>query len=154
MHRLWSSFTVPPRGPGRGTLDLAVRGNLFSGHNGVPVGPDNNSQCCVSHSFTGGAQRRPVSFGLAPGCHPHPESSPAPATNLGYPQFVPSILSTSHIPLGALWENSLLHPPYTRLPAHGKTGPHWTPALVGASGQIQPLHPPIMEGCVLGSGLG
>ena len=93
---LQSSFFVPPRCPGRETLDLAMRGNLFCRDTGVPVGPDNNYQCHVPRSSIRGAQKRPISFGLAPACHPHLESSPAPATNLGYPVLVPSTLPTSH----------------------------------------------------------
>ena len=155
VHRPWSSFIVLPRGPSRGTLGLAAKGNFFAIYNGVPVGPDNNSQHCVPYSSIRGAQKRPIPFRLAPGCHPPLKSSPALATNLGYPQLALSILSTSHTPpLGVLQENGLLHLLCTCPPDHGRTSPHWAPALVGAPGQILPLHPPIVEGCVLGSGLG
>ena len=41
--------------------------------------------------------------------------------------------------------------PHTHLPVHGRTAPHQAPALVGTQGQIQPLHPPIVVGYVMGS---
>ena len=136
--RLWSSSTVPPRCPSRGTLDLVARGNLFDGDNKVPVEPDSNSQCCISHSFVGGAQKRPVSFRLAAGCHLLPESSPAPATNLVYQLLIPSTLPTFHIPLlGVLWENGFLCLPCTHQLAPGRNAPHWVPAPVGPQVEFQ-----------------
>ena len=119
------------------------------------MGPDNNFQCHVPHSSIRGAWKRLISFRLAPECCPHLESSPAPATNLGYPPLIPSTLPTFHTPLpGALKANGFLHLPHTHQPALGRTTPHWAPTPVGATGQIQPLHPPMMEGYVLGSGQG
>ena len=129
-----------------------VRGNLSGRDNQVLVGPDNNCQSCVPYSSVKGAQRRPISFGPTPGHHPHLESSPTPTTNLGYLPLVPSIPPISHtpplrVPLG----NGFPCLPYTCQPVHGRTAPHQAPALVGAPGQIQPLHPPLVEGYVMGS---
>ena len=116
------------------------------------MGPDNNCQPCVLYPSIEGAQRRPISCGPTPGHHPHLESSPAPTINLGYLLLIPSIPPISHTPsLGVLLGNGFLHLPYTHQPVHGRTVPHQAPVLVGAPGRIQPLHPPIAEGYVMGS---
>ena len=47
------------------------------------VGLDNNSQCCLPHSSITGAQKRPISFGLAPRCCPHPGIIPSSCHQLG-----------------------------------------------------------------------
>ena len=99
--------------------------------------PDNNFQHHISHSSVGGAQKRPIYFGLAPGHLLHLESSQAPATNLVYQLFIPSTLPTFHIPpLEVLQENGFLCPPHTHQLAPRRNGPHQAPAVVGASGQI------------------
>ena len=67
VHRPWSSPTVPLRHPGSGTLDLTVGGNPSDGDIWVPGEPGSNSPCHVVCSFSGGAQKRPISFRPAPG---------------------------------------------------------------------------------------
>ena len=102
------------------------------------VEPDSNSQCCISHSSIGGAQKRPISFGLAPGYHLLLESSPAPTTNLVYQLLIPSTLPTFLIPpLGVLWENDCLPLPHTCQLAPGRNAPHWAPAPVGPQVKFQ-----------------
>ena len=149
--RSQSSFIVPPRVPCKGSSGLVARGNPFGRDNGVPVGQGNDSQCCATHSSVEGAQKRPISFGLVPGHHPHLELSLSPATNFRYLLPTRSILSTFHtLPLGLLQEKGLLGLPHTCQPAPGRTTLHCAPTPVGVPGQIQ-LYLPIMEGYVLGS---
>ena len=151
-HRQQSSFIVPPRGPSKGTSDLAARGNPFDRDNGVLVGQGNNFQCHATHPFIEGAQKSPISFRLVPGHHPHLELFLCPATTLGYPLPSPYILSTFHtLPLGVQWEKGFLGLPCTCQLTPGRTTLHQAQALVGAPGWIQLLHLPIVEGYVLGS---
>ena len=92
----------------------------------------------------------PYLLGQPPECHPHLESSPAPATNLGYLLLISFIPTISHThPLGILPGNGFLHLPCTCQLVHGRTTPYQAPMLVGVPGQIWPLHPPVAEGYVM-----
>ena len=124
----------------------------------MPVEPDSNFQCHIPYLSIGGAQKSPISFGLAPGCHLPLGSSPAPATNLVYQPLIPSTLPTFHSPpLGVLQEGGFLYLPHTCQLAPAGNVLHQAPAPVGTPGQIlgkvvQPLHPPTVEGYVQGNG--
>ena len=80
-HRPLFSLTAPLWYHGRGTLDPVAGGKPSGRDIWLPGKPGSNSPHHSACSSAGGAQKRPVSYGLAPGSLLLLGSSPAPSTS-------------------------------------------------------------------------